>query len=207
MINQQKYPSVLLENLVEEFSKLPGIGKKTALRFALHLLKKELIDSENLGNAILRFRTEVNRCQICHTVCDSVICEICNNDKRDNGIVCVVENVADVMAVENTQQFRGLYHVLGGAISPMNSVSPADLEIASLVSRVADGNIKEVILALSPDMEGDTTCLYIYKKLAQFNIDISTIARGISVGDSLEYADEITLGRSIVNRVKYSYEL
>ncbi|MDR3327052.1 MAG: recombination mediator RecR [Prevotellaceae bacterium] len=207
MINQQKYPSILLENVVEEFSKLPGIGKKTALRFALYLLKNELIESENLGNAILKFRTEVNHCQICHNVCDDTVCEICNSNKRDNSIVCVVENVADVMAIENTQQFKGLYHVLGGVISPMNGVSPTDLEIASLVSRVAGGGIKEVILALSPDMEGDTTCLYIYKKLAQFNIDISTIARGVSVGDSLEYADEITLGRSIVNRVKYSYEL
>jgi recombination protein RecR len=204
MINQQKYPSVLLENLIEEFSKLPGIGKRTALRFALHLLKNEIVVSEKLGNAILKFRTEINHCLICHNVCDSSICEICKNEERNREIICVVENVSDVVAVEKTLQFKGLYHVLGGVISPMNNTTPNDLEITSLIGRVSEGGIKEVILAISPDMDGDTTCLYIYKKLTGFNIEISTIARGVSVGDSLEYADEITLGRSIINRVRYT---
>ena len=167
-MNEVKYPSELLENLVNEFHRLPGVGRKTALRYALHLLKEDEADAMNLGNSILRFRS------------------------------------ADVMAVENTAQFNGVYHVLGGVISPMNGIGPADLDIPALVQRVAEGGIDEVILALSPDMEGDTTCLYIYKKLADYNIEISTIARGVAVGNSLEYADEITLGRSIVNRIKYS---
>jgi len=203
-MENQKYPSVLLENVVNELSRLPGVGKKTAMRFALHILKNERIEAENLGLSILKFRSEVNFCRICHNICDDEICEICKNSKRDGGTICVVENVSDVMAVENTNQFNGLYHVLGGSISPINGIGLNDLEIASLIERVGNGGIREVILALSPDMEGDTTCLYIYKKLAPFDIEISTIARGISVGDSLEYADEITLGRSIVNRVKYT---
>jgi recombination protein RecR len=203
MENQTIYPSVLLENVVSELSKLPGVGKKTAMRFALHLLKNERIDSENLGNSILKFRSEVNYCCVCRNICDDEICTICNSVNRDFSIICVVENVADVMAIENTKQFHGLYHVLGGSISPMNGIGLNDLEIASLIERVEKGGINEVILALSPDMEGDTTCLYIYKKLAKFDVEISTIARGISVGNSLEYADEITLGRSITNRIKY----
>ena len=203
-MENQKYPSVLLENVVSELSRLPGVGKKTAMRFALYLLKNERSEAENLGNAILKFRSEVNFCRLCHNICDDEICGICNNSKRDAATICVVENVSDVMAVENTNQFNGLYHVLGGSISPMNGIGINDLEIMSLVERVGNGGIREVILALSPDMEGDTTCLYIYKKLAPFDVEISTIARGVSVGDSLEYADEITLGRSIVNRVKYS---
>jgi len=204
MENENKYPSVLLENVVNEFSQLPGVGKKTAIRFALYLLKNECIEAENLGNAILKFRSEVNFCRQCHNICDNEICEICNNPKRDYSIVCVVENVSDVIAVENTKQFKGLYHVLGGSISPINGIGLNDLEIKSLIERVEKGGIREVILALSPDMEGDTTCLYIYKKLAPFDVEISIIARGVSVGDSLEYADEITLGSSIVNRVKYT---
>lgn len=203
-MNEVKYPSVLLENLVNELHKLPGVGKKTALRYALHLLKYDEIEAINLGNSILRFRSEVSRCEVCHNICDNHLCEICSNARRQSDIVCVVESVADVMAIENTAQFNGIYHVLGGVISPMNGIGPADLEIPSLVKRVASGTVSEVILALSPDMEGDTTCLYIYKKLAEFNVEVSTIARGISVGNSLEYADEITLGRSIVNRIKYS---
>ena len=203
-MENQKYPSVLLENVVSELSRLPGVGKKTAMRFALYLLRNERVESENLGNAILKFRSEVNFCRLCHNICDDEICEICKNPKRDVATICVVENVSDVMAVENTNQFNGLYHVLGGSISPMNGIGINDLEIMSLVGRVENGGIREVILALSPDMEGDTTCLYIYKKLAPFDVEISTIARGVSVGDSLEYADEITLGRSIVNRVKYT---
>ena len=197
------YPSTLLENLVEELHKLPGVGKKTALRYALHLLKIEESEALALGRSILRFREEVSRCGECHSVCDADYCSICQNPKRDHSVVCVVESVADVMAIENTSQFSGVYHVLGGVISPMNGVSPADLEIASLIERVEAGGVSEVILALSPDMEGDTTCLYIYKKLAVFQVEVSTIARGVAIGNSLEYADEITLGRSIVNRVKY----
>jgi len=204
-MENQKYPSVLLENVVSELSRLPGVGKKTAMRFALHLLKNERAESENLGNSILKFRSEVNFCRICHNICDDEICEICNNSKRDVATICIVENVSDVMAIENTNQFNGLYHVLGGSISPMNGIGINDLEIKSLIERVENNRIREVILALSPDMEGDTTCLYIYKKLVNFDVEISTIARGVSVGDALEYADEITLGRSIVNRVKYTY--
>jgi len=204
MENENKYPSVLLENVVNELSRLPGVGKKTAMRFAMYLLKNERIEAENLGNAILKFRSEVNFCRLCHNICDDEICEICNSSKRDAATICVVENVSDVMAVENTNQFNGLYHVLGGSISPINGIGLNDLEIKSLIERVENGGIREVILALSPDMEGDTTCLYIYKKLAPFDVEISIIARGVSVGDSLEYADEITLGRSIVNRVKYT---
>ncbi|MDR1543745.1 MAG: recombination mediator RecR [Prevotellaceae bacterium] len=203
MENQQSYPSILLENVVKEFANLPGVGKKTAMRFALHLLKNEEITAENLGNSILKFRSEVSYCRVCKNLCDEEVCEICKNSRRDPSTICVVESVADVMAVENTAQFNGLYHVLGGVISPMNGIGLYDLEIASLIKRVENGGIKEVILALSPDMEGDTTCLYLYKKLAPFDIEISAIARGIAVGDSLEYTDEITLGRSIVNRVKY----
>jgi len=204
MENENRYPSVLLENVVNELSQLPGVGKKTAMRFALYLLKNERNEAENLGNAILKFRSEVNFCRLCHNICDDEICEICKNPKRDSTTICVVENVSDVIAVENTHQFKGLYHVLGGSISPINGIGLNDLEIKSLIERVENGGIREVILALSPDMEGDTTCLYIYKKLAPFDVEISIIARGVSVGDSLEYADEITLGRSIVNRVKYT---
>ena len=203
-MNEIKYPSVLLENLVNEFHKLPGVGKKTALRYALHLLKYDESEALGLGNSILKFRAEVSKCKICHNICDSDKCEICSNSRRDSSLICVVESIADVMAIENTAQYNGVYHVLGGIISPMNGIGPADLEIPSLVERVGAGNVKEVILGLSPDMEGDTTCLYIYKKLVAFDIEISTIARGISVGNSLEYTDEITLGRSIVNRIKYS---
>lgn len=202
-VNEINYPSALLENVVNELHKLPGVGRKTALRYALHLLKSDPADSLSLGQSILRFKQEVSKCKVCHNICDSEFCSICQNPKRDRSLVCVVESVADVMAIENTAQFCGVYHVLGGVISPMNGVSPADLEIPSLISRVSGGGVSEVILALSPDMEGDTTCLYIYKKLAEFDVEISTIARGVSVGNSLEYADEITLGRSIVNRIKY----
>ncbi|PID94639.1 MAG: recombination protein RecR [Bacteroidales bacterium] len=203
-MNEVKYPSVLLENLVEELHKLPGVGKKTALRYALHLLKSDEKSSIDLGNSILKFRSEVIKCSECHNISDSEICEICANPKRNSKLVCVVESVSDVMAIENTAQFDGVYHILGGIISPMNGIGPADLEILSLVDRVSDGDVEEVILALSPDMEGDTTALYLYRKLSHLDIDISTIARGVAVGNSLEYADEITLGRSIVNRVKYS---
>lgn len=200
---EQQYPSLLLEKAVAEFAKLPGVGRKTALRFALHLLKQDNGDVERFAAAILKMKTEVRYCKVCHNISDTDICPICSNAKRDTTMVCVVENIRDVMAVENTQQFAGLYHVLGGIISPMDGIGPADIEIDSLVGRVAEGNIKEVILALSSTMEGDTTNFYIFRKLAPYDVKISVIARGISVGDELEYTDEVTLGRSIQNRTLF----
>ncbi len=201
---QQQYPSQLLERAVQEFSKLPGIGRKTALRLVLHLLRQDTEDVSLLTEAIIKMKNEVKRCKICHNVSDSDICPICSDPHRDESTICVVENIQDVMAIENTQQFSGLYHVLGGIISPMDGIGPADLEIDSLVERVSEGNIKEVILALSSTMEGDTTNFYIFRKLAPFSeLKISIIARGISVGNELEYTDEVTLGRSILNRMPF----
>ena len=182
-------------------AKLPGIGRKTALRLVLHLLRQEEDDVTQLAEAISKMRKEVKRCKVCHNISDSDVCPICSNSRRDSSMICVVENIQDVMAVENTQQYNGLYHVLGGVISPMDGIGPADLEIDSLVERVGEGDVKEVILALSSTMEGDTTNFYIFRKLAPFaDVKISIIARGISVGDELEYTDEVTLGRSILNR-------
>lgn len=201
---QQAYPSVLLEQAVNELSKLPTVGRKSALRLALHLLKQDEAEVENFANAVLRLRHEVKHCSVCHNISDADICQICANPSRKTAQICVVENIRDVMAIENTQQFGGLYHVLGGIISPMNGIGPADLEIASLVDRVAAGGVEEVILALSPNMEGDTTAFYIYRKLADYNVAVTTIARGVAVGDELEFADEVTLGRSIRNRVAFS---
>ncbi len=200
----QQYPSVLLENAVNEFSKLPGIGRKTALRLVLYLLKQSEEDVDLFGNTIIRLKKEIRHCLKCHNISDIEVCDICGNPSRDASVVCVVENIKDVMSIENTQQFKGLYHVLGGIISPMDGIGPADLEIDSLVERVHSGEVKEVILALSPTMEGDTTNFYIFRKLAGTDVKITTIARGISIGDELEYADEITLGRSIVNRVVFT---
>ena len=201
---QQQYPSQLLERAVQEFSKLPGIGRKTALRLVLHLLRQEEDDVTLLAEAISKMKKEVKRCKVCHNISDSDVCPICSDPRRDGSIICVVENIQDVMAVENTQQFNGLYHVLGGVISPMDGIGPADLEIDSLVERVSEGIVKEVILALSSTMEGDTTNFYIYRKLAPYHdVKISIIARGISVGDELEYTDEVTLGRSILNRTLF----
>ena len=198
---QQQYPSQLLEKTVQEFAKLPGIGRKTALRLVLHLLRQEEEEVSQLADAISRMRKEVRRCKVCHNISDSELCPICSNPRRDGSTICVVENIQDVMAVENTQQFHGLYHVLGGVISPMDGIGPSDLEIESLVERVSKGEVKEVILALSSTMEGDTTNFYIFRKLAPYHdVKISIIARGISVGDELEYTDEVTLGRSILNR-------
>ena len=199
----QQYPSRLLEKAVQEFSKLPGIGRKTALRLVLHLMRQDSDDVGQFVDAIATMRHDVKFCCVCHNISDSDVCSICSDTRRDASTVCVVENVQDVMAVENTQQFTGLYHVLGGLISPMDGIGPADLEIESLVSRVADGHVREVILALSPTMEGDTTNFYIYRKLAPFHIQISMIARGIAVGNELEYTDEVTLGRSILNRTPF----
>lgn len=198
---QQAFSSQLLERAVEEFSHLPGIGRKTALRLVLWMLRQDDIDVEHFTDALLSLKHEIKYCHVCHNISDSDICPICSNPRRDASTVCVVESVQDVMAIENTQQFKGLYHVLGGIISPMDGMGPGDIEIESLVNRVAEGNVREVILALSPTMEGDTTNFYIYRKLAPYSdVRISIIARGVSVGNELEYTDEVTLGRSILNR-------
>lgn len=200
---EQQYPSVLLEKAVSEFSKLPGIGRKTALRLVLHLLRQGDSDVQQFASAIAKVKREVKYCRVCHNISDEDVCPICSDPRRDASLICVVENVQDVMAVENTQQFRGLYHVLGGVISPMDGIGPDQLEIRSLVQRVEQGGVSEVILALSSTMEGDTTNFYISRKLAPLNVKLSVIARGISVGDELEYTDEVTLGRSIVNRTPF----
>lgn len=194
------YTSLLLDKGVSELSKLPGVGRKTALRLALHLLKQSPEDVEAFATAILRMRHDVRYCTRCHNISDTDVCPICSDKRRDEATVCVVESVRDVMAVERTQQYGGLYHVLGGIISPMDGIGPADIEIDSLVERVAAGGIQEVILALSSTMEGDTTNFYISRRLAPYPVKISVIARGISVGDELEYTDEVTLGRAILNR-------
>jgi recombination protein RecR len=199
----QKYPSQLLEKAVQEFSKLPGIGRKTALRLVLYQLRQDAEDVQAFVEAIAKMKLEVHYCQRCHNISDSDVCPVCADPSRDASTVCVVENVQDVMAVENTQQYTGLYHVLGGVISPMDGIGPADLEIESLVKRVEQEDIHEVILALSSTMEGDTTNFYIYRKLAPYDVKLSIIARGIPVGDELEYADEVTLGRSILNRTPF----
>lgn len=199
----QQYPSVLLEKAVSEFAKLPGIGRKTAMRLVLHLLRQETASVESLGQALITLKHEVKYCRVCHNISDTELCQICSSPSRDASQVCVVENIRDVMAVENTQQYRGLYHVLGGVISPMDGVGPGDLQIDSLVKRVEAGGIDEVILALSSTMEGDTTNFYIYRKLAYTGVKLTVIARGIPVGDELEYADEVTLGRSIMARVPF----
>ncbi len=198
------YSSSLLENAVNEFAKLPGIGRKTALRLVLHLLKQTEAEVETFGNAFIALRREIVYCSVCHNISDTEVCQICSNPGRDHQTICVVENIKDVMTIENTRQFRGLYHVLGGIISPMDGVGPNDLEIESLMRRVQENEINEVILALSTTMEGDTTNFYIFRKLSPSNVKITTIARGIAIGDELEYADEVTLGRSIVNRVEFT---
>ncbi|WP_167606302.1 recombination mediator RecR [Maribellus sediminis] len=198
-----KYPSRLLENAVNEFSKLPGIGRKSALRLVLHLLRQDQEQVSAFGNSLIQLRTEIKHCKICHNISDTEICNICSNTSRNTSVICVVENIRDVMSIENTQQYNGLYHVLGGIISPMDGIGPSDLEIGSLIERIQEGEIIEVILALSTTMEGDTTNFYIYRKLKDFEVKISTLARGVSIGDELEYTDEITLGRSLVNRVPY----
>lgn len=200
----QEYPSTLLERAVKEFTKLPGIGRKTATRLVLHLLRKSEEEVENFSNALTTLRRDAKYCKECHSISDTDICPICANPLRDHSLICVVENIQDVMAVENTMQYRGVYHVLGGVISPMDGISPGSLNIDSLIKRVAEGEVKEVILALSSTMEGDTTNFYIYRKLQQYGIKLSVIARGISIGDELEYADEVTLGSSIVNRTPFT---
>ena len=199
---EQEFASSLLENAVSEFAKLPGIGRKTALRLVLHLLKRDKADVEQFASAMVKLRSEIRYCRVCHNISESEVCPICSNPSRDTSTVCVVENVKDVMSIENTHQHHGLYHVLGGLISPMDGVGPQDIEIDSLVDRVKAGGVKEVILALSATMEGDTTNFYISRKLAPYDVELSVIARGISVGDELEYTDEVTLGRAIINRTK-----
>ena len=200
----QQYSSALLEKAVGEFSKLPGIGRKTALRLVLFMLRQGDSDVDQFVNAVSKMKREVKDGRVCHNISDTDVCPICSDSRRDASTICVVENVQDVLAVENTQQFHGLYHVLGGIISPMDGIGPADLEIESLVNRVAEGGVKEVILALSSTMEGDTTNFYISRKLADYPVKLSVIARGISVGDELEYTDEVTLGRSILNRTPFN---
>ena len=202
----EQYPSVLLERAVGEFCKLPGVGRKTALRLVLHLLRQPENSVEGFTDAISHVRNDIKYCRVCHNISDTEVCPICSDTRRDATTVCVVENIQDVMAVENTQTYRGLYHVLGGIISPMDGVGPGDLEINSLVERVAHGDIREVILALSSTMEGDTTNFYISRLLKPYQVKVSVIARGISVGNELEYTDEVTLGRSIVNRTPIEKE-
>ncbi|GGH05161.1 recombination mediator RecR [Mucilaginibacter phyllosphaerae] len=201
------FSSKLLENAVAEFAKLPGVGQKTALRLVLHLLNRDKQEVQQFSTAISKLRNEIQFCQTCHNISDRQICEICASHKRDHSLICVVEDTRDVMAIENTNQYNGVYHVLGGLISPMDGIGPADLQVDSLVERLKDNAVKEVIFALSATMEGDTTIFYLNKKLKQFTINISTIARGIAFGGELEYVDEITLGRSIVTRVPYENSL
>lgn len=199
----QQYPSQLLERAVEAFSQLPGVGRKTALRLVLHLLRQSTEDVDSFADAVIRMKHDVKYCKVCHNISDNEVCSICSDPRRDASVVCVVENIQDVMAIENTQQFHGLYHVLGGIISPMDGIGPHDLEIESLVERVEEGTVKEIILALASTMEGDTTNFYISRKLKDTGVKLSVIARGISVGDELEYTDEVTLGRSILNRTPF----
>lgn len=206
-MDSSKYTSRLLEKAVNEFSKLPGIGRKTALRLVLHLLRQDVAESEALANSLLQLRKEIHHCHICHNISDQEICQVCSNPGRDRSLICVVENIRDVMAIESTHQYTGVYHVLGGILSPMDGVGPANLTVSSLVERIAAGEAREVILALSATMEGDATNFFIYRKLADSNVRITTLARGVAVGDELEFTDEITLGRSILNRTLFEESL
>ncbi len=200
-----EYPSKLLSEIVDEISKLPGIGRRTALRLSLHLLKQPENQSENLSNSILKFRKEIKHCKVCHNISDREVCEICANPNRNHALVCVVEDIRDVMAIENTGEYKGVYHVLGGKISPIEGVGPSDLTIDKLLKRIEKGNLQEIIFAMSATIDGDTTNFYLYRQVsAMSNVPrISTIARGISVGEELEYTDEITLARSILHRVPF----
>ena len=202
-----EFSSKLLENAVNEVSRLPGIGKRTALRLVLHLLKQPKEHTKFLTDALSQLRSDVKSCEKCHNISDTILCDICSNPNRKEEIICVVEDIRDVMAIENTGQFRGLYHVLGGKISPIEGVGPQNLNIDSLVEKVQNGEVKELIFALSSTMEGDTTNFYIFKQIEKYKVITSTIARGISVGDELEYADEVTLGRSILNRIPFEQSI
>lgn len=201
---EQELSSSLLENAVTELSRLPGIGRKTALRLALHILRQDASTGQQLGEAIIRMRKEIRYCRLCHNISETDLCPICASPIRDRSVICVVENVQDVMSFERTGQYRGLYHVLNGLISPLDGIGPEQLEIASLTDRVASGGVKEVILALSATMEGDTTNFYIYRQLSRFNVEITQLARGVSVGNEIEYTDEVTLGRSLLNRTLFA---
>jgi len=198
-----EFPSRLLENAVNEFASLPGVGRKTAFRLVMNLLRRDAEDVKRFGESIIRLHGEIHYCNNCHNISDTELCNICNDEKRDHKIICVVENIQDVMAIENTRQFRGVYHVLGGIISPIEGIGPSDLKIDTLELKVKEGGITEVIFALSTTMEGDTTNYYLYKKLSKYNISLTTLARGVAIGDELEYTDEITLGRAINNRNPY----
>ena len=201
------FSSKHIEEAINQFAKLPGVGRKSAMRYVLHILKLENKEVEAFVNSIVNLRNEMKYCSVCNNISDKEICNICANHNRDKSLVCVVEDIRDVMAIESTAQYKGVYHVLGGIISPMDGIGPSDLNIESLVKRIPQSGIKEVIMALSTTMEGDTTNFYLYKRLKDFNITMSTIARGISIGDELEYTDEITLGRSITNRIPYEKAL
>ncbi|QQR94973.1 MAG: recombination protein RecR [Bacteroidota bacterium] len=203
----EQYPSRLLEEAVNELSRLPGIGRKGALRLALHLLKQNPADVERLGNAVIQLRSSVVYCHQCHNISENTLCVLCANPRRDGSVICVVQDIRDVMAIENTAQFNGMYHVLGGIISPMDGIGPSQLNIDSLVEKTANGNINEIIMALSATMEGDTTVFYISKRLKDTDVKISILARGVAIGGELEFADEVTLGRSLINRVPYENTL
>lgn len=198
-----EFPSRLLEDAVNEFASLPGIGRKTAFRLVMHLLRRDAAEVRRFGESIIRLHEEIRYCKVCHNISDNEICNICNDEKRDRKMICVVESIQDVMAIENTRQFRGVYHVLGGIISPIDGIGPSDLKIDSLEEKVRNGAADEIIFALSTTMEGDTTNFYLYKRLKQYNISMTTLARGVAIGDELEYTDEITLGRAINNRNPY----
>ncbi len=198
-----EFPSKLLENAVNEFASLPGIGRKTAFRLVMNLLRRDPEEVKRFGESIIRLQAEIHYCRICHNISDTEICNICSDEKRDRALICVVENIQDVMAIENTRQYGGLYHVLGGIISPIDGIGPSGLKIDSLEEKVGKGGIREVIFALSTTMEGDTTNFYLYKRLSKFDVSLTTLARGVAVGDELEYTDEITLGRAINNRNPY----
>jgi recombination protein RecR len=202
-MSYNEFPSRLLENAVSEFASLPGIGRKTAFRLVMNLLRRNADDVQRFGESILKLHEEIRYCKICNNISDTEVCTICSDEKRDRSIICVVENIQDVMAIENTRQFRGVYHVLGGIISPVDGIGPSDLKIDTLEDRVRDGSVKEAILALSTTMEGDTTNYYLYKRLSKFDVTITTLARGVAIGDELEYTDEITLGRALNNRNPY----
>jgi recombination protein RecR len=198
-----EFPSRLLENAVNEFASLPGVGRKTAFRLVMHLLRRDSEEVRRFGESIIKLHEEIHYCKVCNNISDTEICNICNDEKRDKFVICVVESIQDVMAIENTRQFRGLYHVLGGIISPIDGIGPSDLKIDSLEDKVKSGGVKEIIFALSTTMEGDTTNFYLYKRLNKYNIILTTLARGVAIGDELEYTDEITLGRAINNRNPY----
>jgi len=206
-MDSSKYTSKLLERAVNEFSKLPGIGRKTALRLVLHMLRQDVSESESLAASLLQLRKEIHHCKVCHNISDQETCQVCSNPARDRSVICVVESIRDVMAIESTQQYTGVYHVLGGILSPMDGIGPANLTVGSLADRISSGEAKEIILALSATMEGDATNFFIYRKLAPFDIKVTTLARGVAIGDELEFTDEITLGRSLLNRTPFEESL